>query len=307
MATGRMSDIPYMTAAGVDVVFNRAAKMPMQKYYPQICEEKSQVKVIGNYHTIGDLGAAMLKPEGDDITYRKISENLKTSITSRIVANGVEATEEQLEADLENVVKQQFGTPLLATMLDYKEKQIHDVYNDGFSATGADGVYMFSASHPLSDSVLLNDNLATGALTPDNFIAAKMKFYAIKNQAGRRFATRPTHLLISEYKQHIAFQIIQSELVAFELSNTKNVSNDVLPVKVIASPFIDYTASTGVAPWFLLDRSLKDAGVILQTKRGIKLQHWWEEGPSIYKGKVSEWYGSGFISAGYGLVGSPGT
>jgi len=307
MATGRMSDIPYMTAAGVDLIFNKAAKMPMDKVYPLISNEKSQPKVIGNYHTIGDLGVAAEKPEGSDITYHKIKENYKTTITSKRYSIGAEATIEQLEADLYGVVDQQFGTPLLKRLFQLKEKKVHDIYNDGFATTGADGVYMFSASHPLQDSALLNDNLLSGALTPDNFIAGKQHFYAIKDQAGELFDTVPTHLLISVYKQWLALQIMQSELVAFELSNTKNVTENVLPVKIIASKYVDYTASTGVAPWFLIDKSLENAGVILQTKSGVRLQHWWEEGPDIYKGKITEWYGVGAVSPGYGVAASPGS
>ena len=44
MAGGRVSDIVSMTEAGVDLVFNRAAKMPRRKYYSQIVWEMQQKK-----------------------------------------------------------------------------------------------------------------------------------------------------------------------------------------------------------------------------------------------------------------------
>ena len=60
----RVIDIQSMTEAGVDLVFNRAAKMPRKTYYSSIVTELSQVKKTGNYHTIGNIGRAEEKDEG---------------------------------------------------------------------------------------------------------------------------------------------------------------------------------------------------------------------------------------------------
>lgn len=306
MANGRISDIQRMTEAGVDLVFNRAAKMPKKMYYPQIVTEKQQVKKIGNYDSIGDLSAAQEKIEGDTYVFDSIEENNRTTIESKTYGKGVFATMEKLDYDLENVVKNTFGNPLIKKLLQLKERKVADAYNDSFATTGADGVYILSASHPLQRSASLNDNLATGALTPDNFIAGKNKFNFIYDQAGEFYDTEPTHLLIHPAKMWLALQIIQSNLMAFELSNTKNVTNEVMPIKIITNRYLDYNASTGVSPWFLLDKTIDDAGCILQTKRGLKLKTWWVNENEIYRGTASEMYGVGFISPSYGIVGSTG-
>ena len=306
MAGGRVSDIVSMTEAGVDLVFNRAAKMPRRKYYSQIVWEMQQKKRTGNYHTMGDLGPAEEKAEADIINFDRVQENYETNITSTTKSKGVEASLEQLEYDLERVVESRFGAGLMRVMQTYKEKVCANLYNDAFTTTGADGVYQIDDDHPLQNSALENDNLATGALTPDNLIAAKNKFNMIYDQAGDFFDTEPTHLLINKNKLFTALMILESQLMAMELSNNKNVVEDAMPLKIVVNPYIDYTVATGVSPWFLLDRTLTDAGAVLQKKRGMWLKTWWENNNQVFRGAALEMYGAGIISPGYGIVGSTG-
>lgn len=306
MAQTRVSDIVRLTQAGVDLVFNRAAKMPRRKYYTQIVHEKQQRKQIGNYVTIGNLGPAGEIPEGDIPMFDKIQQNYETNITSRKVGKGVEATIESKEFDLENVVNQTFGTPLMRVMQTLKEREVADLYNDSFTTTGADGVAIHAATHPLQSSALVNNNLMTGALTPENLITAKNMFNFIYDQAGDFFDTEPTHLLIHPNKSFLAAEILQSQLVAHELSNTKNVSQEFMPIRPIVNKYLDYNSTTGASPWFLLDMTYDDAGAILQTKRGLNLKTWWVNESSVFRGLASEWYGTGWISPGYASVGSAG-
>lgn len=306
MAATYVSNIESMTEAGVDLVFNRAAKMPRKKYYASIVTEIAQKKKIGNYFTIGDLGAAEEKDEGDVINFDRIEENYETNITSTTKSKGVAATLEALEYDLERVVEATFGAPLMRKMLVYKEREVADLYNDAFTTTGADGEYQIDSDHPLQNSALENDNLATGALTPDNLIAGKNKFNFIYDQSGEFFDTEPTHLLIHKNKYFTALMILESQLMAMELSNNKNVVEGAMPIKVVVNPYIDYTTATDVSPWFLIDKTMTDAGAILQKKRGVWLKTWWVNENQEYRGAALEMYGVGIISPGYGLVGSTG-
>ena len=303
---GRVSDIIRMTEDGVDLIFNKAAKTPQQKYYPNIVWEKKNDKRIGTYDTIGDLGAAEVKAEGSAWQFDNFEQGYETTITVETVGKGVEVSMEELEDDLYGVVNSRFGAGLFRVLLSRKEKACADLYNDAFTNTGADGVALIAATHPLVNSASVNDNLATGALTTENFIAAKMKFNSIYDQAGIFFDTSPTHLLIHPNKIYTALAILESNLMAFELSNTKNVANDVMPVRVVTNNYLNYTAATGVSPWFLLDRKLQDAGAVLQVKKGLTLKTWWEDDNEVFRGTLHERYGTGIVSPGYGIVGSTG-
>jgi len=302
----RVADISALIYAGIDEVFNAAAKMPRRKYYVNIVRVKPNQKKYGWYDTVGDLSAAEVHVEGSAINFDKIEYNNRTTITTQVISKGVQGTMESMEFDLENVVKKQFGTPLVKVMNNKKEKIVADVYNGVFTTASADGVYQASASHPLKNSSSLNSNLASGELGTTTFSDAKNMFNHIMDQAGEPFDTEPTHLLIHPDKIYLALQLINSNLMAFELSNNKNVMQDVFPVKVLQDRYLTYTAATKVSPWFLLDKSL-DAGCVLQTKGGLTLKTFWDLNTLSYKGLAYEMYGAGMIAPGYGFVASPGS
>ena len=305
MAQTRISDIKTLTEAGVSAVFNRAAKAPINRYYEPIVIKKPEIKEYGHYMTISDITDAQVLVEGTTINYDSIKEKDETQIQTLTHAKGVEATYRALKFDLENVVRTTFGQRLINAMNSHKERTVAAVYNGAFTDTGADGVAIISDSHPLSNSVLLNDNLVTGALSTDGIKAAKNRFNFIYDQAGNPFDTMPTHLLIHPAKHFAALELLGSQLLAWELSNTKNSLQDIAPIKVLVNKYLSYTVATDVSPWFMLDKNL-DAGCVLQTNGGLELNSWWENDTKNYRGTAIENYGCAFIAPGYGIVGSTG-
>ena len=307
MAGTYISDLGNLLYAGLDAVFNSALKSPRQTYYKNIVHQKSVGKKYGWYETVGAMGAAAEHLDGAAYLFDKVEDGAKTTIENKEYYKGVQMTKGVQKWDLYDQLQKTFGAPLVSRLVQLKEKAVADAYNDAFSDTGADGVAIFSNSHPLDNSVKLNDNLASGALTPDNLIAAKNMFNAIYDQGGEYFDTMPTHLLIHPNKKFLALQILMSNLMALELSNTKNVVQDVMPVKIVENKYLDYNTSTGVSPWFLLDMTLTDAGCILQQEGGTELKTWEDNNTGNIRGVASEWYGVGFVSPGYGAVGSAGS
>jgi hypothetical protein len=305
MAETRISDISALIYAGIDKVFNAAAKKPRRQYWQQIVREESNEKKYGWYDTLGDIGPAQEHNESDTILFNKIEYNNRTTIETKVYTNGVQGSLEATEFDLQNVVKRQFGEPLVKTMISKKERIVAAVYNNVFTATGADGVYQASASHPLKNSVLLNNNLLTGELSASTIAAAKNRFNFIYDQAGDFFDTEATHLLIHPNKMFLALQLLNSNLMALELSNTKNVLQDVMPIKILVDKYLTYNTTTDVSPWHMLDKSL-EAGCILQKKGGLTLKTWWDYNTLAYKGIAYEMYGAGIICPGYGHVSSTG-
>lgn len=307
MAIGRVSDIINLTEAGIDEVFNREVSRPRKLEYKNICREVSGDKKIYKHQSIGNLGPAVTKPEGDTITYRKIEEAYETTIEATTKSNGAAATLEQLEYDLEGVVSAIFGAPLVDTMIVKKEKEVADVYNNAFTATGPDGVAWIANAHPLvNNNLVTNDNLLTGEMSTTTIQTAKNMFNFIYDQAGEFMDTAPTHLLIHPNKLFLALQLLNSQLMALELSNTKNVLQDVAPIKIVTNRWLTYNTSTDVSPWFMLDKTLNAGAVLYQTIPMAMNKHFeWED--LTYKGEVYEAYGCSLVGAGYGLVGSQGS
>jgi phage major head subunit gpT-like protein len=308
MAITRKSDLSNMLLAGSDAQFNKAAKKPRRQYWKDICTVKNQPKEIGNYDTIGNLSQAEEHVEGSAVTFDKIEYNNRTSITSKVYDKAVAATLESQIFDQYDVVTAQFGEPLVAALNIKKEHVVADVWNGVFTDTGADGVALASNSHPLKNNALLyNDNLTTGALSNESLRAAKNMFNFIYNQAGDYFDTQPTHLLIHPNKMFQALELLNSVLTAWQLSNTKNVLQDVAPIKIISNPYLTYTVATDVSPWFMLDLSLDGAGCILQSKKALALHTWFERAElDSLKGVAYEVYGSAMVAPGYGFIASSG-
>ena len=305
MADTRVSDIARMTEAGVNEVFYASAKKPRVLEYKPICREVKGDKQICKYDSLGAIGPAVTKAEGDTITFRKLEQAYETTIESTTKTNGVMASIEALKYDLKGVVEKTFGEPLVRTMITLKEKAVADVYNDAFTTNGADGVPLISNSHPLVNSALLNDNLLTGEMSTTTIVAAKNMFNRIYDQAGELFDTAPTHLLIHPNKLYLALQLLNSQLMALELSNTKNVLQDVHALKIVTNRYLDYNTSTDASPWFLLDKTL-DAGVVLQNFEALNIDKWFEPEDLSFRGVAWEMYGVGCIAPGYAVVGSLG-
>lgn len=306
MATTRVSDTGNLIYAGVEEVFSAAAQAQYPVDYKNIVREVPLQDLYGYYETMGDLGAARLHSEEADIMYHKIEWNNRTTITSRVYENGVKGSLESMHFDKYNIIESYFGKPLVQTMVNMKERVVAEIYNGVFSDTGADGVALAAATHPLkNDSSKYNDNIASGDMTPENVIDAKNHFNHIYDQAGEYFNTRPTHLLCHPDKLYLALMLLNSNLMALELTNTKNVLQDVMPVKVVTNKYLE-GASAGVYPWFLLDKTLR-AGCVLQTSKGLDLKSFWDWDTLTFKGLVYEIYGAGMTAPGYGFVASPGS
>lgn len=306
MAGTRLSDITSLTLLGISEIFNSAAKADRELYYKNSSREVKMDLRIGTYQTLGALAAAETKVEGAPVKFNKIETDYQTSIYNYTRSNGVECTLEADAYDQYDIVQSTFGQPLIDTMIDLKEQTVADVYNHAFASTGGDGVYQIAANHPLHNAIgVYNDNLVTGELSVENIKIAKNKFNHIKNQAGRRFPTHATHILAHEDKSFALVELLQSSLMAWEISNTKNSLQSKDFSKIIYNNYLDYDIDTDKSPWFLLDKTLK-AGVVLQVKQALKLHTFYDDKTLDYCGLAYEMYGAGMTASGYGIVGSEG-
>lgn len=308
MAGGRSSDISNFkkAKAGIAFVFNEAAKQPQKKEYEQIVQLREEPLEVGTYLTCGDIGNATAHTEGSSYTYEGISQDWKTEITIGTYGKGVTATRKQMKDDQTMSVKGIFGAKLMRAMLMKKEQYCADLYSDGFATSMADGVNVFSNTHPLSNCpAKYNDNLITGALTTDNIKAGINQFSLIYDQAGNPFGSQATHILTNKMEQFTLIELLQSQLMAWELSNTVNSLNKVQPLGVILNSYIDHTAKgDSYSPWFMLDKTLDDAGAILQYRGGLNLETEVDFDTKDIKATCEEEYAGAFVSPGYGVIAS---
>jgi len=305
MASTRISNLGNLIYAGSKLVFKEALKKQRVMEYPDIVLPKTSDKQQEYYQTVGNIPVAQIKPEGAPISTSRIDWKDQTTVTNQTVANGFSASLEATKDDLYGVVDMAKAEGLVRSMIAKKELMVAAMYNGAFADTGGDGVATISDSHPLKNSASVNDNLVTGGLTTANIKAGLNQFNVILDQAGTQFDTAATHLVINKDKLFDAMELFQSALLAFELSNTTNSIKGAL--KIVPNRRLTINRTTGVAPWFMLDKSLPDCGLILQEREGISTDYEFDLSTLQFNFYTFERYGLGFISAGYGIVGSAGT
>lgn len=308
MAETRLSNLGAngeLLYKGLKLVTKANLQKPRTMEYPDIVTKKSSNQKAEKYGTIGNIGLAAEKAEGFPITFHKIEYKDTTTITNKTYTNGLQLSMEASDDELYGVVDMAKGEELVSSMLKKREEMVAAAYNGAFTDTGADGVATISDSHPLKNSLSLNDNLITGALTPENLKKGINQFNVIFDQAGRIMDSYPTHLLVHKEHMFKAVEILRSALLAFEMTNTTNSLKDIL--KLVLNRRLTINRTTDVAPWFLLDKTLADSGCVFQERQGIATDMEVDFDTRSYKFAVIERYGVGFIAPSYGIVGSAGS
>lgn len=248
MAVTRTNDISRMIVLGNSEVFTKNFKA-YPREYPQYTTPKTADKQTMYYDSMGNLPAAAEKAEGGAIQYGKVQQAYQTSVKMKTWANGYSHTMEAIKYDLFGVINSVKAKELARTMAELEENNaIYWLNNaDNAAVTLADGVPILSDSHPLVDSVLQNDNLASGALTPDNVKAALKLFNGFKNHQGGPMKSDPDKFITHKNNMWTTQEIFGSNNKAYELSNTKN---SLSPLKNV---FLRYITNENY--WFLEDSS----------------------------------------------------
>jgi hypothetical protein len=224
MAVTRTNDISRMIVLGNSEVFTKNWET-YPREYPQYTTPKTADKKTMYYDSMGNLPAAAEKPEGGAIQYGKLTQAYQTSVTIKTWANGYSHTMEAIKFDLQGVVNSAKAKELARTMAELEENNaVYWLNNaDNAAVTLADGVPMLSNSHPLVNAPgEFNDNLFTGALTPDNVKAGLKLFNSFKNHQGGPMKSDPDRFITHKNNMWTVQEIFGSDKKAYELSNTKN-------------------------------------------------------------------------------------
>lgn len=217
-------DISRMLVAGQKEIFTKNLEA-YPREWKQYCTIKNSNKRKETYDSIGNLKAAELKPEGAPIQYGKVTQAYQTTIQNQTIANGYAHSIEAIKYDLYGVINSVKASELSRTMGDYEENTAIYWVNNITTVNLADGVPMASASHPLVNSALLNDNYPTAAsiADPDSHYTALNVFNNFKNHAGTPMKTRATDAMTYIGNQFTIEELWRSGNKAYEMSNTKNV------------------------------------------------------------------------------------
>lgn len=149
MATITTGSHPKALWPGIHAWWGRSYDEHLPEF-PDLFEIDTSDKAYEEEVEMTGFGLAPAKPQGQQIFYDTEVQGPVSRYTHVAYALGFIVTYEELRDDLYEVVSKRRAQQLAFSMRQTKENILAAIYNNGFSASylGADGVALFSASHP---------------------------------------------------------------------------------------------------------------------------------------------------------------
>jgi len=182
---------------------------------------------------LSGFNAAPVKDEGSAISYDTAQESFVARYTHETIALGYSITEEAMEDNLYVSLSGRYTKALSRAMAYTKQVKAAYPLNSGFATfTGGDGVYLFSASHPLVSGGT-NSNLPSSAadLNETSLEDAVIQISKWTDERGLKIAARPRKLIIPTDLQFVATRLLKSDYRVGTADNDVNAikTNGVIP------------------------------------------------------------------------------
>ena len=200
---------------------------------------------------LSGFDAAPVKDEGSAISYDAAQESFTARDNHETIAMGFAITEEAMEDNLYDSLSARYTKALARAMAHTKQVKAVVPLNTGFdSYQSGEGVYLFSASHPLvSGGTNANMPSTHADLNETSLEAAVIQIGKWTDERGLMIAARPQTLVIPPDLQFVAARVMQSDLRPGTADNDINAvrSMGVVPGGTVVNHYL-----TDTDAWFLL-------------------------------------------------------
>lgn len=200
------------------------------QYAPEwtdIFEKRTSKKAYEKIVETSGFGLVPVKSEGAPIQYDTDAEGITTTFTPVVYGLGYQVTREEQEDNQYAEVSRRRARALAKSARITQEIVHANVFNRGFSGSynGADGVPLFSTSHPSPAGVWANKPAVDADLTEASLEDMLTLIANAKDRRGLPIRLRGMKLVVGSGAQFNAMRILDSDL----RSGTNN--NDVNAVK----------------------------------------------------------------------------
>lgn len=206
--------------------------------WKEIFTIKQSNKAYEKEQGVTRLGLAAIKEQGAPSLFSDPMQGFAKEYVNVTYALGAVITREMSDDDQYNYINSVPGM-LSDSMSETLETVNFNHINNGYTAafTGADGVILFSASHPNAGGGTFSNILATASdLTQTALEQAFIDISNYTDDMGLRINLKPMTLLVTTSDQFRARKIMETQLVLDSADNTKNVIAGSL--KVVVSPYL---------------------------------------------------------------------
>ncbi len=162
---------------------------------------------------LSGFSAAPVKNEGSAIAYDNAQEAFTARYNHETIALGFSLTEEAIEDNLYDSLSARYTKALARAMAYTKQVKAAAVLNNGFTATGGDGVALFSTAHPLVSGGTNSNTQSTMAdLNETSLEAAVIQIAQWTDERGLLIAAKPKKLVVPPQLQFIATRLLETQL-----------------------------------------------------------------------------------------------
>jgi hypothetical protein len=217
--------------------------------HKELYETETSERSFEEETKLSGFSAAPVKNEGSAIAYDNAQEAFTARYTHETIALGFSLTEEAIEDNLYDSLSGRYTKALARAMAYTKQVKAANVLNNGFTATGGDGVALFSTQHPLVSGGVNSNTPATQAdLNETSLENAVIQIAAWTDERGLLIAAKPKKLVIPPALQFVATRLLETELRVGTADNDINAikNNGSIPEGYAINHFL-----TDTNAWFL--------------------------------------------------------
>ena len=287
---------------GVNKWFGQAYDEHTLEHKEIFAEERSDKNFEEDVNTYG-LGLAVVKPEGENISYDSMAQGFLKRYVHTTYGLGFIITREMIEDNQYMELAEKRSKKLAFSMRQTKENVAANVLNRAFNASyaGADGLELCSKLHLNSKGGTFKNELTTAAdLSEASLEQMCIDIMDFKDDAGLRISVMPRKLVVPKELVFEAERILKSTLQNDTANNALNAlkSKGVLPEGYCVNHYL-----TDTNAFFLLTNS--PDGLKHFQRRDMGIDNDTDFDSENMKFKASERYVFGWTDP-RGIFGSPG-
>lgn len=259
-ATG---NFPELLWPGIKEIWGMSYKR-YKPIYTRVLQTVRSDKAFEKFQGVTGLGLAALKPEGEAVTFVDPLQGYQKEVVNVTYGLGAIVTREMYDDEQYNYINK-LPSMLADSLRQTQEIVGHLPFNNGFgsSATGADGVSYFNASHPyLGGGTWSNMPSVASDLSQASMEQAKTDIGNYKDERGLRIQVMPKKLFVNIANWAIAEKILGTKQAVG--SNDNDINPVAGMVELITSPYL-----TDPDAWFI--GTDVEMGTLFVRRRNVEL------------------------------------
>lgn len=256
---------------GVRAWWDSAAPSAPQ-YAPMMFRKESSSKNYEEYVQSVGLGLAVVKPEGQPITYDSMQQGFITRGTNIAYGLGIITTHEELKDNLYVKLTKNRTVKLRRAFAETKNINCSNIYNRAFNSTyiGGDGVSLLNTAHPnFTAGTWQNKFTVDSALSQAAIEDMLILMMQAKDDRGYIEPLMGDKLIVHPNNYFNAERILKTQ------KNVGTNLNDINPINtqglltggIVSNPYL-----TATGPWFITTNC--EEGMIWQEREALDI---WED------------------------------